>query len=455
MTMLSEFLRGSGLFARAMRSSAWTASGYGAAQAIRLASNLVLTRLLFPEAFGLMALVAVFMAGLAMFSDIGLGPSIMVNKRGDDPGFLNTAWTIQVLRGGLLWLGTCGLAWPLAQFYGEPMLAAILPVAGLSLLVAGFNPTRIETANRHLALGRVTVLDLASQAIGIAAMVALAWATRSVWALVIGGIIGSTAKLALTHALLPGVVNRLQWNAESARELVHFGKWIFLSTVCGFLIGQGDRVILGKYLSLELLGIYNIGYFLASFPMLLGGAVIGRILIPLYRERPPAETPENFRKLRMMRLPLTGCLLSALLAMAYLGVALVGILYDPRYDAAGPIVVLIACMQIPHVIGITYDQAAVAAGDSRRFFFVLAAKATVLTALFLIGAETAGLVGALAGQGLAMVLVYPLIVWLARLHGAWDPLHDALYAILGFGLGALALWLNRDAIAALAASGMA
>jgi O-antigen/teichoic acid export membrane protein len=128
----------------------------------------------------------------------------------------------------------------------------------------------------------------------------------------------------------------------------------------------------------------------------------------------------------------------------------VDVLYDPRFAAAGPAVTLIACMLLPQVVGMTYDLAALAAGDSRRFFLVLAPRAAIMTAFLLIGAETAGLVGALLGQGLAMVLAYPLIVALARRYRAWDPLHDAIFAASGLAF-ALALWAHRDAIAALAA----
>jgi hypothetical protein len=81
--------------------------------------NLILTRLLFPEAFGLMALVQVFLSGLQMFSDIGIQTSVIRSKRGEDPAFLDTAWTVQVLRGGLLWLGCLGIAGPAAAFYEE------------------------------------------------------------------------------------------------------------------------------------------------------------------------------------------------------------------------------------------------------------------------------------------------------------------------------------------------
>jgi O-antigen/teichoic acid export membrane protein len=453
MQMIPSVLRGDGLLARALRGSAWTVTGYGTSQALRLAANLILTRLLFPEAFGLMALVTVFLTGLMMFSDVGISPAIQQNRRGDDPEFLNTAWTMQVIRGVSLWLIACALAWPVATFYGEPLLAQILPVSGLTLLIAGFNPTRIETANRHLMLGRVTVLELCGQLIAITTMIALAWATRSIWALVAGTIVGAVAHLLLNHFLLPGPANRFRWERSAAGELIRFGKWIFLSTVFGFAASQGDRAILGKYLSMDQLGIYNIGHFLASFPLMLGSVLIGRLLIPLYRERPPAASAENFRKLRRMRLALTGSLMAMVLTLALIGVPLVGVLYDPRYAAAGAIVVLVCVVRIAQIIGQSYSQAALAAGDSRRFFLVVAASTTLQIGLFLIGAEWSGLVGALVGQGLALVLSHPLIVWLARRHGAWDPLHDAGFAAVGLVVAGAALWLHGDAILTLATFG--
>ncbi|MFN3500356.1 MAG: oligosaccharide flippase family protein, partial [Pannonibacter indicus] len=75
-----------------MRGTAISLAGTGGQQLLRLASNLALTRLLFPEAFGLMALIQTFMVGLQMFSDIGIRPSIIQNKRGEEADFLNTAW---------------------------------------------------------------------------------------------------------------------------------------------------------------------------------------------------------------------------------------------------------------------------------------------------------------------------------------------------------------------------
>lgn len=451
MSPLLSRLRGEGLFARVMRSSAWTALGYGASQAMRLASNLILTRLLFPEAFGMMALVSVFLVGLTMFSDVGTGPSILQHKRGDEQDFLDTAWTIQLARGVILFLATCVMAFPVAAFYGHPDLIWLLPVAGISLLINGFEPTRIETAIRHLKVGRVTLLDLISQAIGIVSMVILAFVFQSVWALVAGWIVSSLAKLLLMNTFLSGQRNRIRWEPDAARDLMHFGFWLFLSTACGFLVAQGDKAILGKYLTLEHLGLYNIGFFLASFPLLLGQTVTGRILIPLYRESPPKDSAENFTKIQRMRLSLTGALFVMLAIMAFSGEWLVGLLYDARYSDAGGILVLIAVIQIPQVIGMTYDQSALAAGDSRNYFLLTAARALLLVIGMITGAEMMGLVGALIGQCIATIAVYPILVWLARRHGAWDPLHDSIFAAVGLALGITVLVADQTAIRALIA----
>ena len=431
-----------GLFARALTGSVLTAGSYALTQALRLGSNLILTRLLFPEAFGLMALVSVVLVGLAMFSDVGIGPAISQHPKGDEPEFLDTAFSINVARGALLWGLTCVLAWPMAQVYGVPELMGLLPVAGISLLISGFNPTRIDTANRHLLLGRVTLLDLVAQIVGIVAIVVLALLTRSVWALVWGAIIGSAAKLILMHLLLPGRANRFQWQPQAGRDLIHFGKWIFLSTACGFLLAQGDKAILGAYLPLDQLGVYNIGYFLAAFPVLLAGAVTGRIMIPIYRDRPPAASAENAARLRKLRFALTGGVLLLLALVGIFARPLVALLYDARYLGAAPVIAALAMVQMPQVIGMTYDQSALAAGNSRGYFLVMALRAGVQTAAFAMGVHQGGLLGALVGLGLAGLISHLLIILLARRHRAWDLTHDFVFFLCGSALAAVIFAAN-------------
>ena len=442
-------LTGTGLWARVMRGSAFTIMGYGVSMALRLGSNLILARLLFPEAFGLALLLSLLMVGLQMFSDVGITPSILRSPRGDDPDFLNTAWTVQVLRGGVLWLAACALAWPMAQFYNAPELVQMAPVMSLALIISGFNPTRIDTAGRHLLLGRVTALDLVAQTIGLGAMVVLAWITGSIWALVFGNLVLAASKLGLCWAFLPGPPNRFRWERAAVGELFGFGKWIFLSTIAGFLYLHADKAVLGRYLSTELLGIYNIGHALASLPLLLATQLAHRMMIPIYRERPPAESRESYMELRRMRLGLTGAALALSLALALWGGVLVDLLYDDRYTLSGSIVVVVAIVLMVQLIPLTYDQAALAAGDSGRFFAMVALRAIIQIAAFVIGVELFGLAGALAGQAVGLALSYLVVVVLIRRYGVWDPLHDALAWVLTLAIAALALTLNRDLLAAL------
>ncbi len=442
--------KGDSLLARALRGAGLTIFGFGWSQGLRLVSNLILTRLLFPEAFGLMALISVFLMGLNMFSDVGVAPAIMQSKRGDERDFLDTAWTIQVIRGALLWLFACLLAWPIALFYKVPDLAYMLPVAAVTLVIKGFNTTRYQEANRHLRLGRITAIDMISQAIGVSTAIMLAYLMQSVWALIISGIIGAIAELIIYEVFLPGKRNRLRWEGPAAQELIHFGKWIFMATVAGFVISQADKLLIGKYLPLDQFGVYNIGYFLASFPMLMGGVLVNRMLIPIYREWPPRENRENFLRLRKMRFMVSAALLGLVAVLGLLGVWLVEVLYDPRYAMAGATTVLIACMQVPVIIALTYDQAALAAGDSKRFFVLAASKAFLTVACLMIGLGMAGLIGAIIGQGVAMLAAYPVVVWLSRHTGAWDAVHDATFAAIGVAVVGLCVWANGPALVALA-----
>ncbi|MBM3605527.1 MAG: polysaccharide biosynthesis protein [Alphaproteobacteria bacterium] len=431
-------ISGESLTQRALRGSALTMIGFGGMQAIRLGSNLILTRLLFPEVFGLMALIMVLIQGLNNLSDVGTTPAILQSKRGDDQRFLDTAFTMQAIRGLGLWLGCCALAVPAARFYDVPELAWFLPISGFTTVIYGLTSTKLETANRHLRMGRLTLVELVTSLIATVITILLAFVINSAWALVIGLILGALVKVAAAYWMLPGTNNRFRWDRDAAIELIRFGKWILPSTIVGFTIAQGDKAILGKYLTLTELGIYNIAYFLATFPLALGVTVISRVMIPIYRAASEEASAQRQRRVRLLRAGLTAGFMALVLIMAASGSWLVGLLYDPRYLEAGALVSFIAAATIPTVIGLSYDQAALAAGDSRGFFWLTLLRAILFVSLFLIGVHYGGIKGALAGQALASVLSYPFLARIAHRHGAWDWVHDVVFALLG---AAMAVWL--------------
>lgn len=425
-------LTGEGIGARARRSSIWTFIDFGGSQGLRLLSNLLLTRLLFPEAFGLMALVSIIMVGLALFSDTGIQSLIVQNEKGDEPDFLNTAWTIQAIRGVVLWLIVLAIAAPVAALYDEPQLAELLPIAGFALVIEGVKPTSIYSVNRHLALGRYVRIKLSAQAIGLMFLALLAWQVQSVWALVIGNILSTLLTTAAYHLFLPGQKNKIKLEPTAAKQIFGFGKWIFLSTVAGFLVNQGDRAILGLFVSLETLGVYNVGYFLASAPILLNFALQNAVMTPLYRIKPPFESDENRKALFRARRLIAVSMLAVVALLSFAGPPLVNFLYDPRYAEAGPMITLFSLSVVPMICLNTIGPALIGAGDSRSMFFVVGATAILQTVLLVAAVQSFGVPGALIAPGLSVFATYPLRLAYSLKRKVFDPIQDIALTFAGF-----------------------
>lgn len=318
----------------AIQGTVWTLAGYGASQILRFGSNLILTRLLEPKLFGLMALMSVFIIGLHLFSDIGIGPSIIQNKRGDDPDFLNTAWTMQVIRGFCLWFGCLAIAGPVADFYGEPQLKLLLPVVGLGTIISGFSSTALFTLNRHMLVGQLAIFELVGQIVSIAVIIVWAWFSPSIWALVMGGLVSDVVRIVWSHQLNSGVANRFVWDREAVKSIFSFGKWIFLSTALTFMATQADRLILGKLISFEMLGVYGIAFALADMPRQIILAICGKVIFPAVSKL--ADLPrETFRaKILKNRKPLLIALAVGLTVLVSFGDQLIFCLYDRRYAQA-------------------------------------------------------------------------------------------------------------------------
>jgi O-antigen/teichoic acid export membrane protein len=353
----------SSLRQRTLLGSVWTVTEYSTGVILRLGSNLILTRLLMPDLFGLMRLVNIFAQGLQMFSDVGIGPAIIQNKRGDDPTFLNTAWTIQVLRGVTLSICACLIAKPIALIYGQPQLTWLIPVAGLGALISGFNSTALFRLNRHLRLGRLTALAIATQVLSIAGMILWALLDKSVWALLVPGLIGKVFQLFVSHMLDPDRRDRFQWDAEARQAMFRFGKWIFLSTLLTFSANQADGIIFGKLISLNMLGVYGVALMLATIPtqgiLKIGSAVVFPAYSRVQDDGPAFK--RIFAQVRRSLLIVGALAVSGLIAT---GGPLVHILYDQRWNDAAWILPILASAGWLQVMECTNGSALLARGHA-------------------------------------------------------------------------------------------
>lgn len=446
---------------RMFRAATWLVAGNLSSQALRLASSLVLTRLLVPEAFGLMAAVNTLYFGLLMFSDLGIWQSVVRSERGNAPRFLGTAWLIQMLRGGLLAVFVLLMAlavWVAADrgwvaagtVYADPLLPAMMAVFALSALIQGMESMQLACAQRDLLARQMVRLELMTQIATIALTLLAAWMTRSVWALLFGTLSGTVIKTVLSYFIIPGRRVRPCWDADSAREIFGFGKWIFVSSIIGFLAAHGEKLILGGSLGVASFGVFSIASNLLSAVVgvfsTLNGRVIFSSLSMVLRENDRGAIVRVYTRMQQLADLFLGSVSGVLL---FAGHWIVELLYDSRYANAGWMLQLLGLglLAMRHQV---LEQLMFALGRPGWVSANNALRAIGLLVFIPAGFALAGERGALWGVVISQFASWPLSLRFKQEQGLltwatekWWPLGLALGLAAGWILDAiLTAWLR-------------
>jgi len=348
----------------AMRGTTWTMVGYGSSQVLRLASTLLLARLLVPQAFGLVALVNVFLGGLEMLTDLGIGLDVVQHKRGDDPHFINTAFLIQVIRGTLIWLIAASFARPFAHFYNQPAIVALALVASTSVLLRGLAGGSVWTLLRHVQLGKLTALNLSSDFIGFLVSVIWALISPTAWALVVGRV-ASSLVFALGSHLIPGHKASLQWDRAAAKEILIFGTGMFLSSATYFLSGEAERLIMGKFVTVVELGCFSLALSMAGAVSGAIQQVGGQVFFPMIAKALRENTDSATRHYKRARIIFTALSIGIGVGSIAYGPRIVAILLSPKYLMTGWMLQLLGWRAAQQVFTSPTSNFVLASGNSR------------------------------------------------------------------------------------------
>ena len=405
---------------RALTSAFYVLCLQGSSHGLRLLNNLILTRLLFERAFGLLAIVNICIEGMRMLSDVGVQLSIIKSPRGGERTFLDTAWTIHVVRGACMWLVLCALAWPASAFYGEPDLLLLLPVAGLSTVVDGFQSLALMKANRDLEMRGVAVVELATQ-VGTAALTWwLAWLWPSVWVLAFSLLAAAALRTGLSYAVFGGG-HRFRWEATARAEILAFGRFAQASSILTFFGRQLDRLLLGKLLSMRELGVYNVACFWAGAASDVGADQAIKVGIPALAEAWQRDPRSLYARMRKLRLALVWPVALGLCALALVGEPLIRGLYKAEFHEAGWMLRVLAAGAICYVLNVSAEVVWVSLGQANRMVQVNAARLAGRVCAMLLGWWLYGEVGLVLGVAATDALIYPLLSrWLWR-RGLWQP----------------------------------
>ena len=421
---------------KAITGTLWTVGAYGISQSLRLGNNVVLAHMLMPAYFGIVSLAYTLLLGVRLLSDIGLLPGVINSPRGDEPIFLNTAWTIGIVRGVVLWFIIILLSIPAVQFYHDHRLYAIMAVLGFGGVLDALCSSNTMTAARHIGVKRLLVIDLVQQIFAIIVTVAWAYFSPSVWALIIGTLSASVFRVIVTHipAVMPGIRNRLAWEKEAVHSLIHFGKWILLGTAFYALASQADRLILGRLITFTELGVYGMAFTFADIPRQVIQQFSYRVGLPFIAKMAHLPRQEFRAKCLHYRFYVLVGGAFILSTVINAGGPILLHIYDKRYADAGWIVPILALGLWHTLLYSTTGDILIALGNARYNAVGTASYAVTMFILIPLGFHLHGLLGAVIGIAAGDFPFYLVLTYGAQREkvGTWrqDVLATGMFLVL-------------------------
>lgn len=351
---------------------------FGVQNLLRLASNLVLTRLLFPEAFGLMAIVGSVLFLLELSSDMGFKAFLIRHEHGDEPRYLDTIWSIRLIRGVFLGLCLVALAYPISRFYESTELFPILVFTAITFFVRGLESISLILAEREQKLVRLAMIELSAFIARVIVTITLAYFFKNVWSLAIGGFFGATLLVALSYLFFENSIRAFRIDRAVFLESWAFAKVIIGSSILTIIITQFDTIFIGKFFGLQLLGVYAIAFSLAQAFVQLARTVIIRVIYPrLSRvcrsDRSNLKSAFYGEKAKFVPYFLVVCGF-----FTAVGDTIIDILFDQRYQQAGIFFSILMAKPILLAMTLPAEQCLIASGK-----IAVALTSSVLRTLWL------------------------------------------------------------------------
>ncbi len=407
---------------------AWRAGGWHLFQTLgnnflRLGSNLIMTRLLLPDAFALLTFVFIVITGLTLMTDLGIRQSIIRDKDGSSEQFLRTAWVLKLCQGFLLGFGVVavGLAlaltadmWaPAGSVYADPRLPGLLLLGALVPILTGTQSANRELAERRLNFKPWALLETSAQAISIVCMVLLAQFSATVWTLMVGSLVAFLIKAVGSHVFLPGSRMRLAFDRAIAVRIWHFGKWLIGSSIFTFLAQNADKLIFGALLNISTMGLLTIAYVWINAGQMVIQRLVGRVVYPILSEIKREREADLERLLRRVQRGIDVLCVGAFTAAVLLGPILIESLYREEYHTAGGFVTLLAlgllCIRFEVLNNLMLTFA-----DSRGMMWSGGVRAAFLILCLAPCYNAFGLTAALVLTGMHALIAVPLVLYRLR-----------------------------------------
>jgi O-antigen/teichoic acid export membrane protein len=444
---------------RAMRAGAWATLMAAAGTIFRFGSSLIMTRLLVPEVFGVVGLSGAVYMIVSLLSDIGLRQCVIYSDRGDEQSFLDTVWSFTTGIGLFIATVTCAVAFAIywgavhewfapQSVYTHPDLPWVLAATGLSSVVVGLKSPKVLVLERHLDLKRVGYIELIPQVVAAVVTIALTWQWRSVWGIVAGTYAGCFTTVLMSIFWVPGPIGRLGWDRQCAREIVNYGRWIWLSSFAFVVAINADRLLLGVWLTPAFLGFYGLALNIVSSVETIVTRPFAAVGMPAFSELSRRGSGDLKKAFQRFRLPfdLTTIAFAGLIFAA--GQLMVDVLYDERYAAAGrTLQILSFSLMFPRLGVISTVHAAIGHPQTGSWSSVI--KLVSVLVLIPLGHALGGYEGVMWAIALNMIPSSLFLYWRNQKFKLNDLMFEAKVLLvwpIGFGVGWLGVLIGRPVL---------
>ena len=421
-------------------SALWVLGPQAVMVLLKLMSIYVLSRVLDPEAYGAILIVMSIFTLIELMSDVGLRGSVINNPRGEsDPAFVNTIWTLKVIRGVLiagvlLLISTFAhLIYPDVEHINDFMC-----IAAFNAFILGFASTKLHQMERQMQMMRPALMQIFVRAAALLCTIQFAKREPSAAAILWGESVAAMATVLLSHGFLQGTRNAFFIEKNSLSVVFNYGKWIFLATLLTWGVQEGNKLLLGVVMGLQILGFYSMAWNISSFVKTFLTQFANRWTFPMYATliKSPALDITALR-IRLVIVLFAG--LSVVILGGFSNLIVEQFL-DERYVSVAPFITIIAIGSIGLIVSDCYMPIFKANADSFGLLKMRFSQTLILGLCLFVGWKLRAVEGIVIGAAFGQLIMGPVTAFCARVHFKKKRyLFDSVVYVLPF-----LIWLVFD-----------
>ena len=393
---------------RAARGGAVAITSQGLKFIVTLAATSVMARLLTPQDYGLIGMVAVVTGFVSMYKDLGLAAATIQKPEITSEQVSNLFWVNVCLSVGV-GLVTIAIAPVVAWFYGEPRLLWVTIVTSLGFLIGGLAVQHEALLRRQMRYVALASIGLTSVVMGYVVGILMAWRGFAYWALV-GSQLAVVTTGTLTTLLfcrwLPGLPKR----DTGVRSMIRFGGNLTGFTTINYFARNLDNLLIGRFSGAQQLGLYSRAYQLMTLPIDQINEPITSVSVPALSRL--LDSPESYRRAYLRMLEKIAMLtMPGVVLMIVTSDWIIHIFLGPQWVGAVRIFVILGVSAIFQPIANTTGWLLISQGRTNQMLKWGMISGPLIVASFLIGLHW-GAVGVATAYACVKIFINdPLLYW--------------------------------------------